>query len=86
MPLFIVRLAAPTWYQPDHPRGQRQVTALEVNADDVNAATVHAYRVLVGEVKVVSVELVADKTLLRPPPLVEEVEDVLIVADTRVRA
>lgn len=69
MPVFLVRLAAPAVYQPDHPRVNRPVTELSVNAPDETAARVHVLRVLAGDIRITEVIEVEDKRSLRPPPL-----------------
>ncbi len=69
MPLFVVRLAAPAWYQPDHPLARREVTELDVFAATKEGAEIHAYRVLTGEVKIVGTDLVQDKRSRRPAPV-----------------
>ena len=67
--MFLVRLAAPAWYQPDHPKAAREVTELPVNAPTEDGARIHAYRVLTGDVQITAIERVEDKRALRPAPI-----------------
>ncbi len=50
MPKFLVRFPQPVTYLPDHPKGRRIVTELEVSAPDAARAMIHAIRVVSGDV------------------------------------
>ena len=50
MPKFTVRFPNAVTYLPDHPKGRRIVTELEVSAPDATRALVHAIRVVTGDV------------------------------------
>ena len=69
MPVYLVHLAAPAVYQPDHPRARREVTEFVVNAPDPQGAEIHAYRVLAGAIKITDIVEIQDKRLFRPAPI-----------------
>lgn len=50
MPTFLVTFPQPVVYLPDHPKGRRVLTELEVNAPDAARALIHAIRVVHGDV------------------------------------
>lgn len=50
MPRFLVTFPNPVTYLPDHPKGRRVVTELEVSAPDAARALIHAIRVVHGDV------------------------------------
>lgn len=62
MAKYLVRLAAPVIYQPDHPKARREITELVVSAADAEQAKIHLYRSTLGNVQI------AEVLPYEPPP------------------
>lgn len=67
MPRYAVRLETPVVYQPDHPKAQRPITELVVNAPTPEAALIHTIRVTTGEIAVREIVEVPTNYGQQPP-------------------